>query len=164
MKSKLLLNTNDGSLTACTIRPQSEDTQVEFSVRYYRYENGEEQSVSAILRFSQVASVDMEINFFDNPIGAELGGFYEILDEDFKKQMLEKVFRNRKDGYLFHGDYDYDPEDPGDILNFSHPSRVYWGNWSRTASFSSRPRVVFTTFYASVMNSLRVRSLIYGTV
>ena len=71
MKSKLLLNTYDGSLTACTIRPQSEDTQVEFSVRYYRYENGEEQSVSAILRFSQVAGVDMEINFFDNPIGAE---------------------------------------------------------------------------------------------
>ena len=121
MKSKLLLNTYDGSLTACTIRPQSDDTQVEFSVRYYRYENGEEQSVSAILRFFQVASVDMEINFFDNPIGAELGGFYEILDEDFKKQMLEKVFQNRKDGYLFHGDYDYDPEETGDILNFRSP-------------------------------------------
>lgn len=121
MKSKLLLNTHDGSLTACTIRPQSEDTQVEFSVQYYCHENGEERSVSAILRFSQVASVDVEINFFDNPIGAELGGFYEILDIDFKKQMLEKVFQNRKDGYLFHGDYDYAPEDPADILNFRPP-------------------------------------------
>ena len=138
MKSKLLLNTYDGNLTACTIRPQSEDTQVEFSIQYYRHENGEERNVSAVLRFSQVASVDMEINFFDNPIGAELGGFYEILDENFKKQMLEKVFRNRKDGYLFHGDYDYDLEETGDILNFRPPIEGVLGELAQYRLFQQQ--------------------------
>ena len=121
MKSKLLLNTHDGSLTAVNLQPRGEETRVEFAIRYYCRENGEERNVSAVLRFFQVASVDLEVNFFNNPIGAELGGFYEILDEDFKRQMLEKVFQNRKDGYLFHGDYDYDPEEPADILNFRPP-------------------------------------------
>ena len=138
MKSKLLLNTHDGSLTACTICPRSEDTQVEFAVCYYRRENGEERKVSAVLRFSQVASVDVEINFFDNPIGAELGGFYEILDEDFKKQMLEKVFRNRKEGYLFHGDYDYNPEEPGDILNFRPPIEGVLGELAQYRLFQQQ--------------------------
>lgn len=121
MKSKLLLNTYDGSLIECKIRPQGEDTQADFSIQYYYHENGEAQNVSALLRFFQVASLDLEVNFFDNPIGAELGGFYEILDEDFKKQMLEKVFGNRRDGYLFHGNYDYHPEEPADVLNFRPP-------------------------------------------
>ena len=121
MKSKLLLATHDGSITECKLLPQSGETRVEFSVQYYQLEDGAERSVSAVLRFSQVASVDLEVNFFDNPVGAELGGFYEILDEDFKKQMLEKIFENRRSGYLFHGDYDYDPEEPADILNFRPP-------------------------------------------
>ena len=138
MKSKLLLNTHDGSLTECKIHPQSDETQVEFAFQYYRRENGEERSVSAVLRFSQVASVDVEVNFFDNPIGAELGGFYEILDEKFKRQVLEKVFQNRKDGYLVHGDYDYDPEEPGDILNFRPPMEEMMGNLEQYRLFQQQ--------------------------
>ena len=138
MKSKLLLNTHDGSLTQCRILPQSGDTQVEFAIQYYRREEGEERNVSAVLRFSQVASVDLEVNFFDNPIGAELGGFYEILDEKFKRQMLEKVFCSRKDGYLFHGDYDYDPEEPADILNFRPPMEAMLGELAQYRLFQQQ--------------------------
>lgn len=138
MKSKLLLNTHDGTLTECRLRPRSEDTQVEFAVQYYRHENGEEGSVSAILRFTQVASMDLEVNFFDNPIGAELGGFYEILDQDFKKRMLERVFLNRKEGYLFHGDYDYDPGEPADILNFRPPMEQVLGELAQYRLFQQQ--------------------------
>lgn len=138
MESKLLLSTHDGSLTECRIRPHSDETEVEFAIQYYRRKDGEEQNVSAVLRFSQVVSVDAEVNFFDNPIGAELGGFYEILDEDFKRQMLEKVFQNRKDGYLFHGDYDYDPQEPADILNFRPPMEEMLGELEQCRLFQQQ--------------------------
>ena len=121
MRSRLVLPTWDGSLHEVKISPLCGETQVEFQIRYYKGEGGEERSVAALLRFHQVASLDMEVNCFDQPVGADLGGFYEILDGDFKKQLLEKVFENRKTGYLFHGSYDYDPEDPADMLNFRGP-------------------------------------------
>lgn len=138
MKSKLLRNTHDGSLTECKIRPQGDETVVEFAIQYYRREDGEERNVSGVLRFSHVASVDLEVNFFDNPIGAELGGFYEILDEDLKRRMLEKVFQNRKDGYLVHGDYDYDPEEPADILNFRPPMEEMLGELEQYRLFQQQ--------------------------
>ena len=121
MRSRLLLNTYDGSMTELKIRPQGEDAQVEFFLQYHRRERGEECPVSAVLRFCQVASLDFEVNCFDNPTGAELCGFYEIFDVDFKKQLLEKIFSNRKASYLLHGDYDYEPDNPADILNFRPP-------------------------------------------
>ena len=31
--------------------------------------------------------------------------------------MIEKIFDNRLEGYLYHGDYDYDPEEEHDMLN-----------------------------------------------
>ena len=43
MKSKLLRNTHDGSLTECKIRPQGDETVVEFAIQYYRREDGEER-------------------------------------------------------------------------------------------------------------------------
>lgn len=138
MRSRLLLTTYDGSITECKIRPQGEDAQVEFAIQYYRRENGEERTVSAVLRFYQVASLDFEVNCFDNPLGAELGGFYEILDESAKKQMLEKVFENRKDGYLFHGDYDYDPGEPADMLNFRPPMEAVLGELEQYRLFQQQ--------------------------
>ncbi len=121
MKSKLLLPTYDGSISEFKVCPQGQNAQAEFSIQYYRWGSGEEQLISAVLRFYEIACLDLEINCFDNPVGAELGGFYEILDVELKKQILEKVFENRREGYLFHGDYDYDPNEPADILNFRPP-------------------------------------------
>ena len=71
-------------------------------------------------------------------IGAELGGFYEILDEDLKRRMLEKVFQNRKDGYLVHGDYDYDQEEPADILNFRPPMEEMLGELEQYRLFQQQ--------------------------
>ena len=34
-----------------------------------------------------------------------------------KIQLIEKIFENRRQGYLLHGDYDYDSTDDNDSLN-----------------------------------------------
>lgn len=114
MKSNLLINTYDGSLLELRVRPQCRETTVEFDITYY---DEEDKSVSAVLIFENVISVDFEVNYFDNYIGAELFGFYEIEDRDRKRDMIERIFENRKEGYLASGAYDYDAEDEHDMLN-----------------------------------------------
>ena len=32
--------------------------------------------------------------------------------------MIEKVFHTRKDGFLLHGNYDYEPDNGHDMLNY----------------------------------------------
>ena len=60
-------------------------------------------------------------SLFDNCIGSELCGFYEIFNVDKKKEMIEKSFQTRLEGFLYHGDYDYDANDERDMLNDRKP-------------------------------------------
>ncbi len=115
--SKLLLKTFDGSLLSLKVKPKCTRTKVECDLKYYDYD-GDGELKRAKMVFHNVISVDFEINYFDNYIGAELFGFYEIYDEKAKQKMLEKVFQARREGYLMHGDYDYDPEEEADMLNY----------------------------------------------
>ncbi len=115
MKSKLLLSTFDGSLGEVKIVPECLDTIIQFKILYYG-ENDKE--VQAEIIFEKVISMDFEVNYFDNLIGAELSGFYEIEDNDLKKSLIERVFDNRKEGYLLSGDYNYDADDEHDMLNY----------------------------------------------
>lgn len=124
-KSKLILKTYDGSLLNLKIKPKYLDSNVEFSIRYY---DETDSLVKAKMIFDKVAVVDFEINLFDNYIGAELFGFYEIFDEGKKKELIEKLFKNRLDGFLYHGDYDYDSDDENDILNYRDPIEVFYHN------------------------------------
>ena len=124
-KSKLILKTYDGSLLNLKITPKYLDSKVEFRIKYYD-ETG--SFVKAKMIFDKVAFVDFEINFFDNYIGAELFGFYEIFDEGKKKELIEKLFKNRLDSFLYHGDYDYDSDDENDILNYREPIEVFCYN------------------------------------
>ncbi|MDD3242766.1 MAG: hypothetical protein PHD32_03455 [Eubacteriales bacterium] len=119
-KSKLLIKTFDGSLLNLKINPKCLNSSVEFSIKYYDYD-GDKSLKKAKIVFKKVVSVDFEINYFDNFIGAELFGFYEIFDSEKKKQMIEKVFSNRLEGYLYHGDYDYDANEQHDMLNWREP-------------------------------------------
>ena len=45
-------------------------------------------------------------------------GFYEIFSQEEKEEILERNFNFRRDGFLLHGDYDYDPDEEADILNY----------------------------------------------
>lgn len=118
--SKLLIKTFDGSLADLKLTPECAGSTVEFDIRYYDDE-GDESLVRAKVIFREAASIDFEINLFDNVIGAELWGFYEIFQTEKKKEIVEKLFRNRLDGFLYHGDYDYDAGDEHDMLNWREP-------------------------------------------
>lgn len=89
MKLKLPIKTFDGSLLEFRVKPQYKETSVQFDITYYdEYEN----SVRADLIFENVISIDFGVNYFDNFIGTESFGFYEIEDTDIKQRLLEKIF------------------------------------------------------------------------
>ncbi len=115
-RSKLLLATFDGSLEKIKIKPEREYSRVKCKVRYYE-EKAEGAVVKAEIVFDHVVAIAFFVNQFENTIGAELGGFYEIFDRGKKKEMLERNFVRRREGYLYHGTYQYDPEDDDDMLN-----------------------------------------------
>ena len=116
LKSKLLLKTFDGSMSRLVIKPKCEQTRAELDIQYYDYD-GDQKLKKAKILFWDVVSIDCEVNYFDNCIGAELFGFYEINCPDKKREMLEKVFNTRKNGFLLAGDYDYEPDNEHNLLN-----------------------------------------------
>ena len=64
-----------------------------------------------------VAVIDFRINYFDNMIGAEAFGLYEIMDRAFIERLAKNNFERRKEIYLLEGNYDYDEDDENDMLN-----------------------------------------------
>ncbi len=118
--SKLLVKTFDGSLVHLKLKPACMSSTVEFDIQYYDYD-GDESLVKAKVIFREAASIDFEINLFDNPIGAELCGFYELFQTETKREIVEKLFRNRLEGFLYHGDYNYNADDKHDMLNWREP-------------------------------------------
>ena len=125
--SKLLLKTFDGSMSRLMITPKCDQTEVELDIQYYDYD-GDKTLKKACIRFHSVISIDFEINYFDNCIGAELFGFYEIDWLEKKREMIEKVFHTRKDGFLLHGNYDYEPDNGHDMLNFRERIQAVYEN------------------------------------
>lgn len=125
--SKLLLKTFDGSLLNLKLKPKCMDSKVEFSIKYFDYD-GDGTPVNAKVLFHGVVAIDLEVNLFDNFIGAELFGFYEIFQTDKKKAMVEKIFKNRLEGFLCIGDYDYDANEENDMLNWRNPVNELFEN------------------------------------
>lgn len=113
-KSKLILRTFDGTMEELKLTPCNKNTKVGFQIKYY---NEMDIWTKASIIFEGVISVDFGINYFSNCMGSDLGGFYEIFENDYKIQLIEKIFENRRQGYLLHGDYDYDSTDDNDSLN-----------------------------------------------
>lgn len=81
------------------------------------YDEALHQSVIKTMHFEDVAAIKFCINYFDNPMEAEMRGFYEIFQRGEKEDILEKNFILRKNSVLFHNDYNYEPNDPYDLLN-----------------------------------------------
>ena len=128
--SKLLIKTFDGSLSSVKLKPKCVNSTVEFAIKYYDYD-GDGALVKAKVLFREVIAIDFEINLFNNYVGAELSGFYEIFAEEKKKDMVEKIFCNRRDGFLYHGDYDYDPAEENDLLNWREPVDEIYKNMEK---------------------------------
>ena len=81
------------------------------------YNEETDQKETAKLIFVDVATIDFRINYFDNMIGAEVMGLYEIMDRKFIERLAKENFERRKEIYLLEGNYNYDEDDEHDMLN-----------------------------------------------
>ena len=113
-KSKLILANFDARISDITIKPKNTRTKIIMKSKMYD-ESDEEKNVKIV--FSDVAAIDFRINFFDNMIGAEALGLYQIEDKSFVDALVKNIFERRKEVYLLEGDYNYDEEDSADMLN-----------------------------------------------
>lgn len=124
MKSgKLLLANFDARIPKIDINPKGAHSKVVISS--YMYEETEEKKIKVKIQFNNVAAIDFRINYFDNMIGAEAFGLYEIEDSNFIESVVRNNFERRREVYLLEGDYNYDVEEPADILNVFDISETY---------------------------------------
>lgn len=113
-KGKLILANFDARISDITIK--SKNTRTKVIIKSKMYNESDEQRNVKIL-FSEVAAIDFRINFFDNMIGAEAFGLYQIEDKQFIDSLVKDIFERRKELYLLEGNYNYDEDDPADMLN-----------------------------------------------
>ena len=114
MSARLLLGNFDGTIGRLALTVRGGETRASFHTRFW---DGEDKRAEAALEFSGIAAVSFAFNYFDNPLGAELFGLYEILDEAEKARLVRENFEERRRSFLLAGYDGYDPEDPRDLLN-----------------------------------------------
>lgn len=114
-KSKLLLSTFDAQLIELILYPKYNHTKVSYKLKIY--EESLYQNVTKTISFEDVLAIEFHINYFDALTDIEVRGFYEIFEREEKEAILERNFLSRKNQILFHGDYNYDPKEPNDLLN-----------------------------------------------
>lgn len=113
-KAKCVLANFDARISNISLRPKNTSTKVTISSKMYDA-SGARKTVKLV--FSGVAAIDFRINYFDNMIGAEACGLYQIEDRTFIEKLVGEIFERRKEIYLLEGDYDYDENEPADLLN-----------------------------------------------
>lgn len=114
-KAKLILANFDARIPNISLRPKNMSTKISVSCKMYDALLKVEKPVKIV--FTGVAAVDFRINYFDNMIGAEAFGLYQIEDRTFIEKLVRDIFERRKEIYLLEGDYDYDENEPADLLN-----------------------------------------------
>ena len=114
-KAKRVLANFDARIPNISLRPKNLSTKVTVSCKMYEEASGEKKTVKLV--FTGVAAIDFRINYFDNMIGAEACGLYQIEDKAFVEKLVRDIFERRKEIYLLEGHYDYDENEPDDMLN-----------------------------------------------
>ena len=114
-KAKLVLANFDARIPNISLRPKNLSTKVTVSCKMYEESLKAKKLVKIV--FTGVAAVDFRINYFDNMIGAGAFGLYQIEDKAFIEKLVREIFERRKEIYLLEGDYDYDENEPADLLN-----------------------------------------------
>lgn len=122
-KAKLVLANYDARISKIDIKPKNTHTKVILSSRMYNSETDQEETVKLV--FVDVATIDFRINYFDNMIGAEAMGLYEITDRMFIEQLTKETFERRREIYLLQGDYNYNEDDEYDMLNVFDVSAIF---------------------------------------
>ena len=114
-KAKLVLANFDARIPNISLRPKNLSTKVTISCKMYDTSLKDDKLVKIV--FTGVAAIDFRMNYFDNMIGAEVMGLYQIEDRAFIEKLVRDIFERRKEIYLLEGHYDYDENEPADLLN-----------------------------------------------
>ena len=150
-KAKLVLANFDARIPNISLRPKNLSTKVTVSCKMYDKSLKAEKLVKIV--FSGVAAVDFRINYFDNMIGAEVMGLYQIEDRAFIEKMVRDIFERRKEIYLLEGHYDYDENEPADMLNVMD----LYGDFTRDMdSYSAYVQNVDAGVYIIVAKEMQV--------
>lgn len=116
-KAKLLLPAHDAHLFSCGFSPECGGKPRCVFLLSELWDEEKERSYSAQLELRDVAAFEAVLNVFDDPLGSDVGGFYELFGRKRKIDLLERCFARRRELWLLPGTYDYDPDDPWDLLN-----------------------------------------------
>ena len=112
---RLLVKNFDARIPKIEIKPKGASSKIVILSKMY--DESDDKKINAKVHFDDVAAIEFCINFFDNMIGSEAFGLYEIEDIDFIDSVVKRNFERRKEVYLLEGDYEYDPSEPADMLN-----------------------------------------------
>lgn len=116
-KSKLIFPCQDAHLFSAGYAPEYERQSRLVFLLSEVWDEERQTHICAHVEFRRVAAFEAVLNVFDDPIGADVGGLYELKGKKRKKALLERVFTRRRELWLLPGDYDYDSDDPWDCLN-----------------------------------------------
>lgn len=84
---------------------------------------------------------------------AEVMGLYQIEDRAFIEKLVKEIFERRKEIYLLEGNYDYDENEPADMLNVMD----LYGEFTReTGSYRAYIQNVDAGVYVIVAKDMQV--------
>ena len=98
---RLLVKNFDARIPKIEIRPKGSNSKIVIHSKMYDENDGKKISVK--INFDDVAAIEFCVNFFDDLIGAEACGLYEIEDMDFVDSVVKRNFERRKEVYLWKG-------------------------------------------------------------
>lgn len=112
---RLILKNFDARIPKIEIEPNGSGSKIVVSSKMY--DENDDKAIHAEIHFDEVAAIEFCVNYFDNGVGSEGAGLYEIADMDFVDSVVRRNFERRKEVYLLESDYAYNPSDPADLLN-----------------------------------------------
>lgn len=115
-KTNLLYHTFDGDLKRVWVTPNHLKTQCSFRMDVWGSEEST-QKKTLLLNFDHVAALEFSMNFCDNCVGADLGGFYKVPGKKQKRKLLERNFKRRKKDWVMTRLSDAEAKDPESMLN-----------------------------------------------
>lgn len=155
-QGRLVVANYDARISKININPKNKHTKVIISSQMYNEETARKETVKLV--FVNVATIDFRINYFDNMIGAEAMGLYEIVDRRFIEQVVKENFERRKEIYLLEGNYNYDEDDEHDMLNMIDVLDIFY---EEKDSYHAYVQNVDAGVYIIVAKELQIESINY---
>lgn len=115
MKTRLILNNFDARINKIELKPKGGKTQIVMSTKMFDITT--DKKINVKIKFMEVCAINFQINSFNNCVGSESFGLYEVQDKTYKIQFIDGIFDNRKKVFLDEGDYNYNEKDYYDLLN-----------------------------------------------